>query len=49
MPARVSLTSAQLISALAGEKGMALPPNVQQLSFLEPTGEDAAKCLSGQI
>lgn len=49
MPARVSLTSAQLISALSSEGGMAPPPHLQQLSFLEPTDEDAAKCLTGQI
>ena len=49
MPVRVRLNQAQLIGALSSERGMALPPNVQQLSFLEPTGDDLIKSLSGQI
>ena len=49
MPVRVRLNQAQLIGALSSERGMAFPPNVQQLSFLEPTGDDLIKSLSGQI
>ena len=49
MPVRVRLNQAQLIGALSSERGMALPPNVRQLSFLEPSGEDIVKSLGGQM
>ncbi|MBO4884029.1 MAG: putative DNA modification/repair radical SAM protein [Clostridia bacterium] len=49
MPARASLNRAQLIGALAAERGMRLPENARQLSFFDTTEEDLSKCLTGQI
>ena len=48
-PVRFSLNEAQLIAALAAEKGMRPLDQARQLSFFDTTREDLTKCLTGQI
>ena len=49
LPARASLSRAQLIGALAADRGTRLPDGARQLSLFDTTEEDLAKCLTGQI
>lgn len=48
-PVRAALSPVQLTAALGGDGGMTALPAQQQLSLFDPTADDLAQCLSGQI